>query len=128
MRQCDTKLSPTLMRIFEEIEKEPTLDCSHVDIINYLNHEREILQRNFITQNNQIITNPMYMNKSYGSKCKMTAGVKTPNASGTREKYKVKIKSRGDQVVTLQAYFKMLLNYFGNKKGYANLDEIEAKI
>lgn len=55
MRQCDAKLSPTLMRIFEEIEKEPTLDWSHVDIINYLNHEREILQRNFITQNNQII-------------------------------------------------------------------------
>lgn len=55
MRQCDAKLSPTLMRIFEEIEKEPALDWSHVDIINYLNHEREILQRNFITQNNQII-------------------------------------------------------------------------
>ena len=73
-------------------------------------------------------TNPIYMNKSYGSKCKMTAGVKTPNALGTREKCKVKIKSRGDQVATLQAYFKMLLNYFGNKKGDANLDEIEAKL
>lgn len=73
-------------------------------------------------------TNPIYMNKSYGSKCKMTAGVKTPNALGTREKCKVKIKSRGDQVATLQAYFKMLLNYFGNKKSDANLDEIEAKL
>ena len=33
-----------------------------------------------------------------------------------------------DQVVTLQTDFEVLLNYFGIKKGNANLDEIEDKL
>ena len=40
MRYYDTKLSTTPMHIFEEIEKEPTLDWSDVDILKYLNHEK----------------------------------------------------------------------------------------
>ena len=41
------KLSRTPMSIFEEIEIESTLYWSHVDILNYLNHEKIEKQKFF---------------------------------------------------------------------------------
>ena len=91
------------------------------------------------TINLSLSTNPICTNKSCGNKTEVTAGVKVAKCISCKRKMLVKecldgfegyIDENGqdDQVVTLQTDFEVLLNYFGIKKGNANLDEIEDKL
>ena len=93
-----TKLSTTPMSIFEEIEKESTLDSSDMDVPNYS------------------------IAKCISCKRKMLV----KGCVDGFEHY-IDVKSK-DQVVTLQTDFQVLLNYFDVKKCNANLDEVEDKL
>ena len=84
------------MSIFEEIEKESTLDCSDVDIPNDLNHEKverkELLAEITLpkTINVSLSTNPICTSSTCGNKVEVTAGVKIAKCISCKRKMRVK--------------------------------------
>ena len=84
------------MSIFEETEKEYTLDWSDVDIPNYLNYvkvEKEKLLKEITSPkiiNVSLKTNQIYTNKYCGNKFEVTAGVKVAKCISCKRKMLVK--------------------------------------